>query len=281
LTFTELRGLWDFNDPVGSEAVFDELLLTCSEQDKAIVLTQKARAQGLQRRFKDARGTLALAAVSDENSEAAAAYWIELGRIENSSGDPSGATPNFLKSLEISQKIGAEFLAVDAAHMLGISEKGDAGLEWNVKAIAMAEAASDEKARDWLGSLLNNTGWTYYELGHYDKALELFQKALEFRISKGMENPIFIARYCVGKCVRAMGETAQALALQQELERDHLQVGNDPGYVYEEIAECMLLLRRDDESRPYFKRAYEFLSKDEWLMAEEPARVERLKQMAR
>jgi tetratricopeptide (TPR) repeat protein len=280
LTFTELRALWDFNDPVASEAVFDALLADCAEEDRPVILTQKARAQGLQRRFGDARATLGVV-LPLEDSEWAAAYWIELGRIENSSGNATEAIPCFLKSLEISERVGAEFLAVDAAHMLGISEKGEAGLEWNMKAISMAEAATNEMARDWLGSLLNNTGWSFYELGEYDMALDLFQKALAFRISKGVPNPIFIARYCVGKCLRAMGQIEQALELQQELEKDHLQMGSDPGYVYEEIAECLHSLGREDEAKPYFKMAYEGLRKDEWLMAEEPARVDRLGNLAR
>ncbi|HEY3781909.1 MAG TPA: tetratricopeptide repeat protein [Fimbriimonadaceae bacterium] len=149
-----------------------------------------------------------------------------------------------------------------------------------MKAIAMAEASSNIPTRDWLGSLLNNTAWTYYELGDYDKALELFKKALAFRVSKGVESPILIARYCVAKCLRATGETQQALQMQLALELEHIQIGNDPGFVYEEIAECLFALGRGDESKPYFLKAYSALSKDEWLMAEEPARVEKLKAMA-
>ena len=62
----------------------------------------------------------------------------------------------FIKSLELGQEGGHEFLAVDAAHMMGIVG-GGAALEWNEKAIEMAEAATDPKARNWLGSLLSTT----------------------------------------------------------------------------------------------------------------------------
>ena len=68
--------------------------------------------------------------------------------------------------------------------MLGIAEEGDKSLEWNRKAIAMAEAAAEERARGWLGALYNNTAWTYHDMGAFDTALDLFQRALVFRESR-------------------------------------------------------------------------------------------------
>ena len=60
-----LDELWDFADPVESERRFEALLPRARrEHDGAFLaeaLTQLARAQGLQRRFDDARRTLAVA----------------------------------------------------------------------------------------------------------------------------------------------------------------------------------------------------------------------------
>ena len=53
--------------------------------------------------------------------------------------------------------------------MLGILD----GLEWHEKAIAFAENSPDPKAQGWMGSLLNNLGWTYYDKGEYAKALQV------------------------------------------------------------------------------------------------------------
>jgi tetratricopeptide (TPR) repeat protein len=124
LTFTELRALWDFNDPAASERLFDSLL-EAGIEDRAVVLTQKARAQGLQRRFDDARATLALARafIEDEDSEAGVAYWIELGRLKNSMGNAMQARQHFQKALMYARWSGQECLEVDAAHMLGIVER--------------------------------------------------------------------------------------------------------------------------------------------------------------
>ena len=52
------------------------------------------------------------------------------------------------------------------------------------------------------------------------------------------------------------------------------------GYAYEEVGECLLLKDQADEAKPYFARAYELLSADEWLMANEPARLERLRTLS-
>jgi branched-chain amino acid transport system ATP-binding protein len=50
--------------------------------------------------------------------------------------------------------------------------------------------------------------------------------------------------------------------------------------VNEEIAECLLALKRPEEAKSYFARAYELLSKDKWLVAEEPKRLERLRDLS-
>ncbi|HEY7093737.1 MAG TPA: hypothetical protein VH393_11185 [Ktedonobacterales bacterium] len=58
--------------------------------------------------------------------------------------------------------------------------------------------------------------------------------------------------------------------------REFDALGEQDGYIYEEIAECLAALGRAGEARPYFTRAYETLSRDPWLAESEPARLERL-----
>jgi tetratricopeptide (TPR) repeat protein len=159
-------------------------------------------------------------------------------------------------------------------------EKGEASLKWNERAIEMAEAATEPRARNWLGSLLNNTGWTRYGMGQYDQALVLFEKALEFRKEQGNEENTRVARYCVAKCLRSLGRVEESLSQQYELEKEVLAVQNEAGFNWEEIGECLLLLQREEESKTYFAKAYRALAKDEWIVADEPERLERLKGLA-
>jgi len=278
----DLRSLWDFDDPLASEARFDELIASTSDPAlRAEAITQKARAQGLQRRFEDARLTLTGVAplLVEGGGRGEAAYWLELGRLENSSGNPDAAKPCFLKALDAAVLAGCEFLAVDAAHMMGIVEKGESSLQWNLRAIEMAEAATEARARNWQGSLLNNTGWTLYGLGRFTEALATFRKALAFREEKGDAGDIRIARYCVAKALRALGQVEESLGLQSELEKEIVLAGSDPGFNWEEIGECLLALGRAEEAALYFAKAFEALSKDAWIVAEEPERLRRLKDL--
>lgn len=276
----DIRSLWNFNDPAGSEARFKEFLPHARATDRDYwceLLTQIARAQGLQRKFDEAFDTLKDAKeVLDENCPIAhIRYHLELGRAENSSGQKEPAKLRFAEALRLANEADEEYLAVDAAHMLGIVYTGQEGLDWNLKAIDMAESAKSEEARSWLGSLYNNTGWTLHDMGELNKAHDIFKKALDLRLAQGNPENIRIAKWCLARCKRSLGQIDEALATQRELED-----GDPMGYAHEEIAECLLLKGEINDSKPYFKKAHEMLSKDPWLQANEKERLERLQQLS-
>jgi len=123
-------------------------------------------------------------------------------------------------------------------------------------------------------SLLNNTGWTYHDMGNYDAALVKFEAALAFQQEHGDSEKVRIARWCIARTLRSLGRLDDALATQRELEK-----GKDDGYVWEEIAEILLAQGEIAESKPYFHRAHAELSQDPWLVANEAARIERLRDL--
>jgi tetratricopeptide (TPR) repeat protein len=206
---------------------------------------------------------------------------LERGRVFNSSGKPDRARPLFLQAVEAGTDAKLDGYVVDALHMLAIVEpEASAQHDWNCRAMALAEASSDPTARKWLATLYNNIGWTYYEQKRYDDAMDVFRKAIPLREQAGKVIPLRIAHYCVGKTLRAMGKIDDALAIQRRLHAEHQADGTPDGFVCEEIAECLLLKGHADEARQFFRRAYEILSRDEWLMNGEPQRVERLGQLA-
>jgi len=281
LTAEAIDALWDYGDPAESEARFQGLLreLRAGSAEYVEVLTQAARAQGLQRQFEAAHKSL------DEAEEmlvagmgrARARYLLERGRVFRSSGNVEQARPLFEAALNAAQPAGEDNYAVDAAHMLGIVEQGEAGVAWHVRAMEMAEQAKDPRARGWLGSLYNNLGWTFHDQGDYAQALELFEKAQAFREAKGQRPETLIARWCVARCLRSLGRVEEALGRQRALLAEHERDGGQDGYVFEELGECLLALGRGEEARPYFAQAHTLLSQDEWLMDNEAARVARLK----
>jgi tetratricopeptide (TPR) repeat protein len=75
------------------------------------------------------------------------------------------------------------------------------------------------------------------------------------------------------------GKLDDAIAIDRQI-IEEAQAANEPdGYLFEELAECLHAQGKTDDAQPYFRRAYEELSKDLWLAEREPQRLERLKQL--
>ena len=279
--------LWDYSQPAATRAKF--LALLNDEEVKnnlsieLQVKTQIARTYSLQFDFENANEWLhkvELTLPADENSLEHIRYHLERGRTFNTANQKSAALPHFQKAFELANAINADFFAIDAAHMLAIVAEPIAALLWNEKAIMLAENSTNEKAKNWLGSLYNNLGWSFFDMKNYDSALNIFQKAYEWRLEKKQLMESLIGKWCIGRTLRAKGLVEEALALQLELEKEYEanNIGKD-GYVIEEIAECYLLLG-NPIAKTYFAQAHELLVNDIYLSKNEKARLDRLKALA-
>jgi tetratricopeptide (TPR) repeat protein len=278
----DIDQLWDYSQPQASEERFRAQLEQAAPAIRAELLTQIARAQGLQHRFDEALATLAEVEqlLTPRTARARIRYCLERGRVRNSSGDPQGAKPDFVTAWGLARIAGDDALAVDAAHMVAIVETGAAVFEWNRRALDIAERSTDARARRWQGSLHNNLGWAYHDQGAYAEALRHFEAALAFHTANGKPENIQIARWCVARVLRSLNRLNAALAIQQALLEEHTAAGTEDGYVDEELGECLLALGRADEARPHFARAHEKLSADSWLVQNESARLERLRALS-
>ena len=284
----DFDSLWDYDHPGATERKFRELLPAALDSRDfpylTQLLTQIARAEGLQRKFQDAHKTLdrvekaMLKAEADDKTRVR--YLLERGRVFNSSGRRDEARPLFLQALDLAVQSKDDFNAVDAAHMMAIVETNEKQLEWNLKALDLAENSADEKARKWRGSLCNNLGWTYFEQKQYEEALLMFEKAREFREQEGDPSKIMIAKWCVAKSLRMMDHTEEALEMQRDLFEQYQAAGRKSGYVYEEIAECLTVMGQEQEAQGWFAAAYEELSKDPRLVDEQD-RLNRLKELGK
>jgi tetratricopeptide (TPR) repeat protein len=276
----DFDALWDYAQPDQTETKFREILLQFPENDPRFLelLTQIARAQGLQRKFDQAHQTLDQVErrLTEGVSRSKIRYLLERGRVFNSSGHAEQARPMFERALDLAKQLHEDFYAVDALHMLAIVAPPEQSLSLNRQAIAFAEASKSEKARNWLGSLYNNTGWAYHDLGDYASALEIFENAETWQRSRDRVRETRIAAWCVARTLRSLGQIEEALSRQMALRDEFDSSGESDGYVFEEIAECLLLLNRGPEARPYFRKAYEFLAQDPWLSANESERLARL-----
>lgn len=279
---TDPDTLWDFSDPALSEARFREAVANAESEDEALIFrTQVARALGLQRRFDEAHSVLDSIAANAKRPSAEVRVRIDLerGRVHNSSSDRETALPCFAEALDAAAVAGLDALAVDAAHMLGIVEPGEAGERWTRRAVDMADASSDPKARRWRGSLLNNLGWSRFAAGDASDALRCFEAALAARIEAGSPEPIRVARWCVARAQRELGRVSEAMETQASLHAEYREADESSGFVEEELGECLLLLGRDAEATVHFRAAYRELSRDGWLVEREPERLERLRRL--
>jgi len=278
---------WDYDQPQATELKFRELLPAAESSGDpsyhAQLLTQLARTLSLQRKFDDAHQLLNKAEQligAQAMPVAEIRYLLERGRTYNSAGERQKAIALFKQAYDKALKHKEDFYAVDAAHMLGIAERPQDQLYWNTTAMELAEKSTDAAAKKWLGSLYNNIGWTYHDLKDYNKALDLFEKALAWHIDKRNDRGTFIAKWTVGRTYRSLDRIEEALVLQKSLWEEIQQKNLAPsGFVFEELAECLLVKNEFTEAKVYFRKAYDILSKDIWLKAREPARLERLKRL--
>ena len=275
---------WDYNDPAATEKKFRDILPS-TEGHVAYRLelqTQIGRTLGLQQKFTEAHTLLdsVQSSLVDDMKRVRVRYLLERGRVFNSSKEKGRALPLFKEAWEVGKAAKEESLAMDAAHMVAIASEAEESLKWNLMAIDLAEKSKDAEVAKWLGALYNNTGFSYIEKKDYDQAMGFFKKGLAYREERGQKPQARIAKWTVAHTHRLKGEfeTAytQQLSLLKEIETEK---ADQDGYVFEEIAECLLAMDKKDEAKPYFTKAYSLLSKDQWLQSNEPKRLKRLEEL--
>ncbi|CAN5450810.1 tetratricopeptide repeat protein [soil metagenome] len=284
----DFDALWDYNDPAATEEIFRRILHKAITSglppypDTFELETQIIRAMGMQGKFESAFHYLngIEPRVGPKPSRKTVRFLLEGGRLLNSSGRREDALPVFKAAWETARSIGEDALAVDAAHMVAIAESPENQLEWNLRAMELAQSSTDPKAGKWLGSLYNNIGWTYHDRGEFETALTTFELGLVWQREHGTRDARLIAEWTVGRTLRSLGSYESAIAIHEASLRERTEASENDGYIHEELGECLLALDRIPESRPHFAAAHRLLSEDSWLASNEPDRLERLRSRA-
>ncbi len=231
---TDPTSLWDFADPAGSEQRFRLAAEDAEGRDRLVLLTQVARALGLQERYDDAHALLDDLAAGDD--EVATRIVLERGRLLRSAGSPQEARPQFEAAEQSAAGAGLEVLRIDALHMLALVAEGGEQLALTQQALALARASRDPLARDWDASLLNNLAMTHADAGDFDAALTGFEEALSCCERIGDAGRIRVARWMVGWALRNLGRTDEARTVQRALKAELEAAGLEDPYVDEELA---------------------------------------------
>jgi tetratricopeptide (TPR) repeat protein len=231
---TDPTALWDFEDPAGSEQRFRAAAATAEGTGRLVLMTQVARALGLQERYDEGHAVLDDLSVGDP--EVATRVSLERGRLLRSAGEAEAAQPHFEAAAATAHGAGLEALHVDALHMIALVAPPGDQRRLTEEALAAARGSSDQAARDWDASLLNNLGMTHADAGEWPEALAAFQEALAARQRIGDPARTRVARWMVGWALRNLGRDEEALALQTALKAELEAAGEEDPYVDEEIA---------------------------------------------
>ncbi len=172
-----LDELWDFGDAEGSATRFAVAASDPSYSlgERLELATQHARALGLQQRFDDAQAMLdGLGDVQDPAAEIRIA--LETGRLRSSAGAASEAIAHFEEAVALANAADAEFLELNALHMLAITDR-EHSTEWAERGIRRARGASALRTGHRLVSLNNDLGGSGMDEGRPESALESFREA--------------------------------------------------------------------------------------------------------
>jgi tetratricopeptide (TPR) repeat protein len=231
---TDPSELWDFDDPAGSEQRFRTAAETAEGSDRLVLLTQVARALGLQERYDEGHAVLDHLSLADH--EVATRAELERGRLLRSAGSPDEARPHFEAAARAARENGLEALHVDALHMVALVAPPDQQQRLTEEALTVARGSEDPAARSWDASLLNNLGMVHADAEEWPAALARFEEALEARERIGEPGRTRVARWMVGWALRNLGRTDEALAVQTRLKAELEEAGEEDPYVDEELA---------------------------------------------
>jgi tetratricopeptide (TPR) repeat protein len=228
----DVTEMWDFDDPKASENRFRGAIPGAARRDQQLLMTQLARAVGLQGRYDDGLALLEVTQAPDP--EIAAWVHLERGRILRSSGSPEKARPEF--EAAVRDSIGSDALHVDALHMLALVADPEDQVALHEEALRIARSSRDPRARDWDATLLNNIGMAHADAGEWIDALASFELALGSRERQGDTARTRVARWMVAWAMRNLGHPVEALAIQRSLKAELVAIGAVDRYVDEEIA---------------------------------------------
>lgn len=238
--------LWDFHDPEASAERFAAAAADESRpaRHRAELATQHARALGLLGRFAEAHAVLdQVVARTGPDDVARVRVLLERGRLHRSAGTPRLAMPVLREAVRAAEGAGLTVLAVDALHMLALIHP--AGAEsWTVRALNHVRASSDPEVRRWAVALHTNLGWGLHDEGRLEEAFAHFEDAHRAALDR-LHAPSAVpdvpdadaveteqvARWAIARCLRSLGRTSEALAMQRRL----LVERPDDPFVREEV----------------------------------------------
>jgi len=278
--------MWNFADPAGTEAEFRRILPEARELGDvayhAELLTQLARAEGMQGKFEDAAATLqhVESMLTPSMPRVKVRYLLERGRLYNMAGDNDRAVLTLNDAFNAARDCGEDYYAVDAATLIGKIKSDDKTMSWDIKALEISEASRNSEVQSWRGNLYNRIGWSFFGSREYEKALDIFRRNLAWQESRGEVDQIRLGKYAVGRTLRMMKNIEESYRIMYALYQELEGAGLKDGYVCEELGEIMMVNDNAEGAKDYFSCAWQELSKNPELLQTQAERLARMKKLA-
>ena len=277
----DFHSVWNFDDLSATRKALEALLAEAERSgpdDRACILTQLARLDGLEKALGDADSRLAEAQeLAAGNAEVDARIALEAGRLARDQGDIVRSGTLFQSALDIASQAGLDDLALDALHMLAIIAPADQAMTLAAQAEALVKAG-DPGLKRWLGPILNNLGWTLFEDGRFLEAAACFRRDTDLRTEQGAEQARQIAAWNTAMALRQGGRFEEALPILESLVEEG---GSRLTFAYVQLAE--LWDARDDAARTadYAIKALETHDNPQYESIPSPDKVAHLKTLAK
>ncbi|MGB8324254.1 MAG: CHAT domain-containing protein [Candidatus Acidiferrum sp.] len=112
---------------------------------------------------------------------------LRQGTLADVRGDIQTASTLYRKSLELSRANRDPYLEVASFGSLGLvatqEEHFDESIDWNSQTLRVAQSVGDQRS---VAKTQQNMGWSYFQIGDYDRALELLEQASQSAHSSGL-----------------------------------------------------------------------------------------------
>jgi tetratricopeptide (TPR) repeat protein len=285
--FPDIDGFWSTGDLADAETRIREQLpadwATDWKAQSVELLTQLARVQGMRGDLERAQATIdqsrQMIADSRENfgARAEVRWRLEQGRIFCMGMNLRKANDMFAQAWTQASENGLAFFAIDAAMMLFLTRPPKQQNEWLQRALSLANSSSDKHVRLWISQLLYFEGWTAFDSHQFDKALACFEKAMSEPRATDSNGRWMALQWSRARMMRALGQTEQALEIQNTLFEEMRIRGKVSGYVYLELAECQQLLNQREPAKANFELAFTELSNDPWFADNRSDELNRMK----
>jgi tetratricopeptide (TPR) repeat protein len=287
--FPDKDGLWASSDLIENEKlILSQIKYNETEKADLVSLekmTQLARVYSLQEKFSESDKLLKTIKAQLnlypelERKHVEIRYLLELGRLLTIQMNPSKAIPVVNETFELARKANYTFFAIDAALLLSLIsplKKQTEILQW---ALTEAEKNQNTDAHLWLPYLFVMKAWSLFDNKQFDTALSYFEKALKLPHAPYQKNYTLMIRWSIARVIRATGDFERAINLQYELKNELEAVNEVNGFILLEIAECLFLQQKEQESKSFFESAYLILSVNPWYIDNRETELERMKKI--